>query len=69
MAQFEILAREALKHVPGMQKRKLPRDSNALAARIVALSTGQLEPDVTGVKTETPPLPSRKGRKTQQQLS
>jgi hypothetical protein len=31
-----------------MQKRKLPRDSNSLAARIVALSTGQPEPDITG---------------------
>jgi hypothetical protein len=33
-----------------MQKRKLPRDSNSLAARIVALSTGQSEPDITGSK-------------------
>ncbi len=31
-----------------MQKQKLPRDSNSLAARIVALSTGQPEPDITG---------------------
>lgn len=27
-----------------MQKRKMPRDANALAARIVALSTGQPVP-------------------------
>ncbi len=29
-----------------MQKKKLPRDSNSLAARIVAMSTGQEEPDL-----------------------
>jgi len=29
-----------------MQKKKLPRDANSLAARIVALSTGQDEPDL-----------------------
>ncbi len=31
-----------------MQKKKLPRDSNSMAARIVALSTGQDEPNLTG---------------------
>lgn len=31
-----------------MQKRKLPRDPNSLAARIVAVSTDQPEPDITG---------------------
>ena len=29
-----------------MQKKKLPRDSNSLAARVVAMSTGQDEPDL-----------------------
>lgn len=29
-----------------MQKKKLPRDSNSLAARIVAMSTGLDEPDL-----------------------
>ena len=32
-----------------MQKpRRLSRDANSLAARIVALSTGQAEPDISG---------------------
>lgn len=32
-----------------MQKpKKLPRDANSLAARIVAMSTGQPEPEITG---------------------
>jgi hypothetical protein len=30
-----------------MQKRKLPRDANALAAQIVAMSTGQPLPKLT----------------------
>jgi hypothetical protein len=45
-----------------MQKRKLPRDSNSLAARIVALSTGQPEPDITGHSnrdTTADPKPDR----------
>lgn len=33
-----------------MQKKKLPRDSNALAARIVAMSTGQ---DMPKLRAET----------------
>jgi hypothetical protein len=39
-----------------MQKKKLPRDSNSLAARIVAMSTGQDEPDLgTKPKEDTTP--------------
>ena len=41
-----------------MQKKNLPRDANSLAARIVALSTGQDEPKLTEHSneptTETP---------------
>jgi len=35
-----------------MQKRKMPRDPNSLAARIVALSTGQAIPG----QSERPPI-------------
>jgi hypothetical protein len=43
-----------------MQKpKKLPRDANSLAARIVALSTGQEEPNITG-RREEPPAKSEK---------
>lgn len=36
-----------------MQKpKKLPRDANSLAARIVAMSTGTEEPNVTGQPRE-----------------
>jgi hypothetical protein len=37
-----------------MQKKKLPRDANSLAARIVAISTGQDEPDL-GTKPKATP--------------
>lgn len=37
-----------------MQKKKLPRDSNSIAARIVAMSTGQEEPDL-GIKPKPEP--------------
>jgi hypothetical protein len=37
-----------------MQKRKLPRDANSLAAQIVAMSTGQPVPNLSG-KAEPPP--------------
>jgi hypothetical protein len=37
-----------------MQKRKLPRDANALAAQIVAMSTGQPLPKLT--KSEDAPI-------------
>ena len=43
-----------------MQKKKLPRDPNALAARIVAMSTGQDLPNdlkaMTGAETGNPPV-------------
>jgi len=43
-----------------MQKKKLPRDPNALAARIVAMSTGQDMPSdlkaMTGAQTGNPPV-------------
>jgi len=40
--------------------KKLPRDSNSLAAHIVALSTGQDEPDLgTKPKTEAAPKQER----------
>lgn len=43
-----------------MQKKKLPRDANALAARIVAMSTGQDVPNdinaATGAQTGNPPI-------------
>jgi hypothetical protein len=43
-----------------MQKpKKLPRDANSLAARIVALSTGQEEPNLTGRKEEPPAKPEK----------
>ncbi len=36
-----------------MQKpKKLPRDANSLAARIVALSTGESEPNLSGRSNE-----------------
>jgi hypothetical protein len=38
-----------------MQKKKLPRDANSLAARIVAMSTGQDEPNITGAKKQPAP--------------
>jgi hypothetical protein len=38
-----------------MQKRKLPRDANSLAAQIVAMSTGQPVPQLSG-KEETAPV-------------
>jgi hypothetical protein len=37
-----------------MQKRKLPRDANSLAAQIVAMSTGQPVPNLSG-KSEPQP--------------
>ncbi len=49
-----------------MQKKKLPRDPNALAARIVAMSTGQEMPDLgaaTGTQTGNPPLLDEKPEK------
>jgi hypothetical protein len=42
-----------------MQKKKLPRDANSLAARIVAMSTGQEPPDlsaITGAQIGNPPI-------------
>ncbi len=42
-----------------MQKKKLPRDANALAARIVAMSTGTEPSDlsaVTGAQVGNPPI-------------
>ena len=43
-----------------MQKKKLPRDPNALAAQIVAMSTGQPVPGdlqaMTGAQTGNPPI-------------
>ena len=45
-----------------MQKpKKLPRDSNALAARIVALSTGQLLPQLAESENGhgAPPAPAK----------
>lgn len=39
-----------------MQKKKLPRDPNSLAARIVAMSTGQEPPKLTDKSPETPDL-------------
>jgi hypothetical protein len=38
-----------------MQKRKLPRDANALAAQIVAMSTGQPLPKLTQSVPEAAP--------------
>ena len=43
-----------------MQKpKKLPRDANSLAARIVALSTGQEPPNLTGRQEEPPTKPAK----------
>ena len=43
-----------------MQKKKLPRDANSLAARIVAMSTGQPEPEITrGAKREALAKPEK----------
>jgi len=43
-----------------MQKpKKLPRDANSLAARIVALSTGQEEPRLMERAQEPPAKPER----------
>jgi len=39
--------------------RKLPRDANSLAARIVALSTGQEPPNLTGRQEEPPAKPEK----------
>lgn len=45
-----------------MQKKKLPRDANSLAARIVAMSTGTESPSdlsvVTGAQVGNPPIVS-----------
>jgi hypothetical protein len=46
-----------------MQKKKLPRDSNSLAARIVAISTGQPEPDITGNRKNREPTVSTQPEK------
>lgn len=50
-----------------MQKKKLPRDPNALAARIVAMSTGQPLPGdlqaMTGAQTGNPPILAEKAEK------
>ncbi len=35
-----------------MQKKKLPRDANALAAQIVAMSTGQAAPNFAGISPQ-----------------
>lgn len=37
-----------------MQKKKLPRDANSLAARIVAMSTGEEPPQLTPKSAEQP---------------
>jgi hypothetical protein len=43
-----------------MQKpKKLPRDANSLAARIVALSTGQEPPNLTGRREQPPAKPEK----------
>lgn len=49
-----------------MQKKKLPRDPNALAARIVALSTGQEAPNLsaaTGAQAGNPTILDEKPEK------
>lgn len=50
-----------------MQKKKLPRDPNSLAAQIVAMSTGQPVPGdlqaMTGAQTGNPPLLNEKSEK------
>ena len=67
MAQFEIRLAESSAEaiLSAMQKpRKLPRDPNALAACVVALSTGSEPPKLTEEKrdetAETPELPLQK---------
>ena len=52
--------------VRSMQKKKLPRDANALAARIVAMSTGQDVPNLqamTGAQVGNPPVLDEKPEK------
>ena len=49
-----------------MQKKKLPREANSLAARIVAISTGQSLPDLsamTGAQVGNPPIVSEEPKK------
>jgi hypothetical protein len=49
-----------------MQKKKLPRATNALAARIVAISTEQEPPDlsaITGAQIGNPPIVSEGPKK------
>ena len=50
-----------------MQKKKLPRDPNSLAAQIVAMSTGQPVPGdlqaMTGAQTGNPPVLDEKPEK------
>lgn len=50
-----------------MQKKKLPRDPNALAAQIVAMTTGQPVPgdlqSMTGAQTGNPPILEEKPEK------
>jgi hypothetical protein len=50
-----------------MQKKKLPRDPNSLAARIVAMSTGQEPPNdlsaMTGAQVGNPPIVSEEKEK------
>ena len=50
-----------------MQKKKLPRDPNSLAAQIVAMSTGQPVPDdlqaMTGAQAGNPPILDEKPEK------
>lgn len=47
-----------------MQKpKKLPRDANSLAARIVALSTGQDEPKLIEREEALPAKPEKKEKK------
>jgi hypothetical protein len=43
-----------------MQKRKLPRDANSLAAQIVAMSTGQALPKLSKSEDSKPPAPEPK---------
>ena len=38
-----------------MQKKKLPRDPNSLAARIVAMSTEQSEPNLSAIEPAAKP--------------
>jgi hypothetical protein len=47
--KFRLEKPISVKHVGIVQKRKMPRDANQLAARIVAMSTGQVpEEPATG---------------------